>query len=31
MFLIEWVMKLIYGEDAWEQAQKKPVKRRRRR
>jgi hypothetical protein len=31
MFLIEWIAKLIYGEEAWEKANKKSVKPRRRR
>jgi hypothetical protein len=31
MFLLNWIAKLIYGEEAVDKAMKKPVKRRRRR
>ena len=31
MFLIEWIAKLIYGEEAWKKANQKRVKPRRRR
>jgi len=31
MFLIEWIAKLIYGEEAYEKATKRKVKPRRRR